>query len=428
MRPSILHGPVVLALLLAAPRLAAVELFAPGTARADLGGDVKTFFVGVLPYEHALMPDDPFALGALDLRLKLDAALGDRLSLTLHHQLALSSGQGVALGLGAAATGAQGEATAPQALDLSWAVVDGQGMQATLRVDRAFVRLELDMLDVIVGRQPVTFGSTFFFTPLDLVAAFSPTTIDREYKPGVDAARADLFLGTSGHLTLVAAYAGDWDLAQTILAARAGTTFDVWDVGLLAARSRGDLVLGVDVSGDVLGLALRAEGSVTRPRIGQPFVRASLGSDVRPGYGLTLMGELYVQSLGADDPADYLLVAADDRFARGELWAMGQYYAAISLGYELLPIVNLSAFCLANLADASALIGPSLSWSIADEAALGAGAYIGVGERPEDIDLDPAPGLGGATTAPAGAAALLRPRSEFGLSPAAVFVELKAYF
>jgi len=46
------------------------------------------------------------------------------------------------------------------------------------------------------------------------------------------------------------------DFAQTILAARAGTTFDVWDVGLLAARSHGDLILGVDVSGDVLGLAL----------------------------------------------------------------------------------------------------------------------------------------------------------------------------
>lgn len=408
-------------LALAAPAQA-VELFAPGTTRADLGGDVKTFFVGVVPYEHALMPEDPFALGALDLRLKLDAALGEQLSLTLHHQLALSSGQGMAVGLGAG-TGAQGEAAAPQALDLSWAVADGQGMQATLRVDRAFVRLKLDMLDVLVGRQPVTFGSTFFFTPLDLVAAFSPTTIDREYKPGIDAARADLFLGTSGRLTLVAAYAGDWNLDQVILAARASSTFDVWDVGLLAARSRGDLVLGVDVTGDVMGVAVRGEGSVTRPRHGDPFVRAALGSDVRPGYGLTLMGELYAQSLGADDPADYLQVAASERFARGELWAMGQYYAAISVSYELLPIVNLGAFCVANLADTSALIGPSLAWSISDEAELGLGAYIGVGERPEDIDLSAAAGPGAA-----GALPVLKPRSEFGLTPAAFFAELKAYF
>lgn len=290
------------------------------------------------------------------------------------------------------------------------------------------MRLRLDMLDVIVGRQPVTFGSTFFFTPMDLVAAFSPTTIDREYKPGIDAARVDMFFGTSGRLTLVAAYAGDWDVDQFILASRASTTFDVWDVGVLAARSHGDLVLGVDVSGDILGVALRGETTVTRPRQGDPFVRASLGSDIRPGYGLTLMGEVYAQSLGADDPADYLKVAASERFARGELWAMGQYYAALSLGYELLPIVNLGAFAVANLLDGSALIGPSLGWSISDEAALSLGAYIGLGKRPEDVTLPSmsAPGL--ASGAAQDPSQLLRPRSEFGLSPAALFAELKAYF
>ncbi len=114
-------------------------------------------------------------------------------------------------------------------------------------------------------------------------------------------------------------------------------------------------MLGVDTSGEVLGVGVRGEGTVTFSRGEDPFARIALGADKRFDFGLSLMGELYWQSNGAAKAADYLVVATDARHRRGELWAMGRYYAALSASYELLPIVTIGLFSVVNLADPSAL-------------------------------------------------------------------------
>jgi hypothetical protein len=405
------------------PRAAAVQLYEPGLTAVDLGGDVKSYYIGIWPYDYPLLPEDPWGLGMLDARVKLEAGVGDWLRLSLHHDLAIAAGPRLA-GFGLA-PGGGGEAM-PQLLDLSWSIVDATGYTVDLRVDRAALLFKLPFVDLTVGRQPISFGSTFFFAPLDLVAPFSPVVIDREYKPGIDALRGDVFLGTSGKLTLVAAYAGGWDLAHAILAGRAGATFWNWDVGLFVGEVREQAVLGLDTAGELFGVAVRGEATATFARGEDPFGRVALGADKRLDIGLTLMGELYVQTNGAAKPAAYLEVAADDRHRRGELWALGRYYAALSASYELLPIVNVGIFSVINLTDPSALLGPSFSWSVADNADLVAGGYYGLGARPRDPKLpmlDPLTGQP-VTTDPAD---LIEARSEFGLSPAGVYAELKVY-
>lgn len=413
-------------LLLAALNSHAAPLYEPGLTSLDLGGDVKSYYIGIWPYDHPLLPEDPWGQGLLDARVKLEAGVGDWLRLSLHHDLAIAAGPQLA-GFGLAMGGGSGEAM-PQLLDLTWSVVDATGYSINLRVDRAALLLKLPHVDLTVGRQPISFGSTFFFTPLDLVAPFSPTVIDREYKPGIDALRGDLYLGTSGKLTLVAAYAGGWDLAGSILAAHAGATFWNWDVGLFLGEVREEAVLGVNTSGDVLGVAVRGEATVTFSRSEDPFARIALGADKRLDFGLTLMGELYWQSNGAARPADYLSVATDARHQRGELWAMGRYYAALSASYELLPIVNIGVFSVVNLADPSALLGPSLGWSVADNADLAVGGYYGLGSRPKDPQMPALDPVTGQPLGPIDPAHLIEPRSEFGLTPAGVYAELKVYY
>ena len=125
----------------------------------------------------------------------------------------------------------------------------------------------------------------------------------------------------------------------------------------------------------------------------------------------TVSGEAYYQGFGASDPDGYLAVLTSPRFARGEVWQAGQVYGAVALSQEITPLVAGSVAVISNLLDPSALIAPGLTWSISDEAAMGIGGYFGAGERP-DFD-DP-----------------LQPeiRSEFGLYPAAGYLQLKAYF
>lgn len=63
--------------LVAAPRSGlAISLYDAHSIRADVGGDVKVFLLGVVPYKHALLPSDPSARALLDLRLKLNVTVG----------------------------------------------------------------------------------------------------------------------------------------------------------------------------------------------------------------------------------------------------------------------------------------------------------------------------------------------------------------
>ena len=423
-----------ISLLFSAPSLRAIDLYEPGLTGLDASGDAKTFFFASYPYDSDVMATDPSAQGAVDFRLKLRGSIGEYLRFDLHNDLSLSSINSSPLALGGSATA---DNDVPQIFDLNWSLGKGASYSGSLRVDRALIRLRLPAMDLTLGRQPISFGSTFFFNPMDLIASFSPTVVDREYKPGIDALRSDSYFGSSGQLSLVAAYGGAWNIDASILAARLSGSLDEIGLGLLAAQVHSDRVIGFDLSGGLYGVSLNGEFTVTQPRNGEPFTRAVVGANTTYA-GLSIMGELYVQTVGADNIDDYLRVASSERFARAELWAMAQHYAALSLSLPLIPIVTLSSFAMLNLDDGSALLSPSLQWSVADEVDLLAGGYFGLGERPEKRDpwMPPAGAVNspaGSDNSPAGSAQMdpsrfIEINSEFGLIPSTLFVEIKAYF
>ncbi|MFH1467561.1 MAG: hypothetical protein ABIO70_24460 [Pseudomonadota bacterium] len=442
-------GAWLLAALLAPSPAAARTLVDAERWRFDLSGDLKTFSYAAFTFDwyvvpdddlaawgmepEPLMPEDPLAMGALDLRLKAGLEIGSHLSLDAQARTGasyasqtLSAG---AISLGTAGTGRD------EAVEMSWQPVDAPDFGVEGRVDRLAARLSVPHLEVILGRQPVSFGSAWIFTPMDLVAPFSPTDIDTEYKPGVDAVRVDTYFGMAGQVSAVAAYAGDWSLDGTVLALHGGWTFGVTDVGLFAASNRAEPVCGVNAAGSIGTVGWHGEATVTLPEEEDPFVRAVLGADHAWDFGLSAMGEVYLQTFGAADSGGYLEVYASERFARGEVWAAGRWYAAGSLSYEIDPLVHASAFAVVNLADPSAMLGPSLSWSAAENAELAAGAFVGLGRRPRDITVG-MDDLFDEHGDPITDEDLLMENlldsadvgSEFGMVPTVGYVEVKLYF
>ncbi len=400
----------------------------------DLSGDVKTFGVVAFPYEWvALDPASEAALGLVGLdpvdlgfgarstflgiasgRLKLRATAGP-LRLDAHHVLVGRSPAEADFLPGAGAA-----PPAPQAVDLDWEheVLSG-------RTDRLALSWRPEGWSVALGRQPLTFGTGLVFTPMDVVNPFHPATIDTEYKPGVDALRVDRFLGVGGRLTLVAAWVGPpiadpvlW--ADGILAATGQTTVGLTDLHGFAGVVRTEPVIGVGVASAVGGIGVHGDATLT---LGEaPFVRSVAGAVWRPTPTTTLTGEAYLQTFGAARPEGYLEVATSDRFARGEVWQMGRYYASLSVAEELTPLIGGTLALVANLADPSALGVLGLTWSVADEAVVSAGAYLGLGARPDRVEV----GLDGAGPTLQDLAPTVR--SEFGLYPHAAYVQMSAYF
>lgn len=403
-------------------------------------GDVKAFFVASFPYEHPVLAPDasPTATAAIDGRLKLEAKLGPFQGV-VHHAIT-GTAPNAAQGGGAIGTGVGRRA--PEALPLTWVGADGEGLRLQGRTDRLYLKLSVPGLDVTLGRQAISFGHGSFFTPLDLVSPFFPTTIDQEYKPGVDALRVDGYFGMS-LATAVVAYTGDATLsdatalnaeqpydaaADTTAALYVQTTVGVSDLGAFYGYVHEDHVVGATLVTSVGPVGVQADATVTVPPEGQPFFRGTLGALYRPTATTTLTGEFYVQSLGAGDPTDYFALQTEDRWRRGELWLSGRYYLGLAVSQEITPILHGNLAVIANLADPSMFVAPTLSWSVAGNAEVGFGAYFGVGKRPGEVDAAALleASLGGATEAEV--ARLLGVRSEFGSYPHAGFVQVKAYF
>lgn len=412
-------------------------------ADVELGGNLKLFHVSTYPYDNDLFADSvadgtafqqEFPLkddtvkasasstGLLTSRLTFDV-YGDGWSFSAHPQLTVQPGTG-ASALSIAQTGTH----IPEAVDLSWEAVDDPDLLVQVRADRLVFEVEKGSVRAALGRQAITFGHGLFFTPLDLVNPFFPTVVDQEYKPGVDAARIDAWFG-SGQATVTSAYRGDWDLEGMVHAAYVQQTVGVWDIGLFGALAQDDTVGGLSLAGSAGPVSLHADASVTLPSDDKedPFVRAVVGAQGSVTPKTQLMGEVYVQTNGVTDTSDYLDQMSGPRYTRAELWLVGRTYAAVSVSQEIQPMLSGSLFAMANVEDGSALLGPGLSWNVSDNVTASLGAYVGMGKRPVEYQVedhnDP---LSAVNELAEVAEDPLR--SEMGTTPTTVFASMQAWF
>ena len=398
----------------------------------DLGGDLKAFFDLSFPYEHLLMPEGIQPSAALDFRLRFSGRYRSWMSWEFHHS---ATGRYSTESLQAFGSGLSARSSA-EGIALSWTAHEEDGFIVSGRVDRASVAFHAPGFDVRFGRQPVSFGSGYFFTPLDLLSPYAPQVVDREYKPGVDAVRLDAFIGATGRLTGVLALVDPEDPDGYTLIGSGGFTVGLFDLDFFCGKHYRDLVLGFSTQGSAGPVGLHGDLSVTVPFAGDDVtvaeeptqIRVVVGADARTDRGTTIMAELYAQSFGAESKADYFRVAADPRVQRGDFWTMGRLYAAISLQQELSPVVSLGAVTILNLRDPSALIGPNLAWSVAGNVDLVAGAFVAVGDRPEPVDLLALLGPDGMPLPAEEALMQLESGSEFGLLPHQAYMQLKLYF
>ena len=406
-------------------------LLASAEAEVTTNLDVKTFFVTVHPFEHVLMPPSDTAQGFVDMRGRLQWEVLDNLSVEVHHvvtsgtpqyqtQLQLDLAEmGVELEEGMASNLMTGVGLqAPEAVDLSWSM-DDTDLFLQGRTDRLFLQTSFGNHTLRVGRQAISFGHGMVFNPMDLVQPFSIATIDNEYKAGIDAVRLDSYFGMMGQVTGVIAYAGSWDRDGLTAVLNAQGTIGLTDISVFAGSVRSDVVLGTGLVSSVGAVGLHSDVTLTLPETDEdPFVRVTTGALWRPFSSSSVTMEYYYQSLGASDASGYLDFASSDRYARGELWVMGQHYATIGWGQELTALSMLNAAFIANLKDASMMVSPSLSVSVSDNVQMVAGGYVGVGERPNATS----------TTEILLNSKALELNSEFGLMPGSGFIQVRSYY
>jgi hypothetical protein len=381
----------------------AIDLPIPKVYSASLHGYYKNFLLGLDSSESVI--DD----GVSDLnraRLMLDVRITRDLEFVAHYEHVAQIHPIPGSDFFVAPT------VRPGLVDLSWNIKSNDDVLWLHEIDRLYVRSRHEWGDVTIGRQAIGWGVGILWTPLDLLVSFSPVQIDREYRTGVDAARAVFSLGPFTEIEAVYAFF-DTEFDQQSSALRWRTTLadSNFDVGLVAGKFFDDVVLGALTTGEISGVGVHASLNFTHHYGSDDpgpddFTRIVVGADYRFSEDVTVFGEYYFNGWGASDPNSYISRATSDRVARGEIYNVGKHYLGFLADWEAHPLVHLGARGQWNLLDPSAQLGPSLTISLSDEAQLDAGAYFSIGD-----------GIDG-----------LEPDSEFGPQPHFFFAAAKIYF
>ena len=287
-------------------------------------------------------------------------------------------------------------------LDLQWTLTEREHVVWRHRFDRFNVGFApADNLEVTAGRQAVSWGTALFLTPSDPFTPFNPVDPFREFRAGVDAARIRYYPGPLSEVDVVVRQTRSPAGEETTALARGLTTVRNWEISGWGGTLYGDPAAAFGSAGSLGSWAVRGEAVVRRLEEMLVF-RGTIGIDRQlqaGGRDLTLAVEYQRDGLGAAAPDELVDVLESDTFLRGEHQVLGRDEAVVQASYQVHPLWSVSGLWLWNLNDRSAILGPSLAYSAADNAAIAAGVFIGIGDdaTTDDLPLPSEYGLAGVT-------------------------------
>lgn len=361
------------------------------------------------------------------LRLMLAGELAENIELEFHYEVMPTAWlEDTVRGSGSATLSTLGASTY-RIDDLKSEVHSDIDALITQNLDRLNIRFSLDEGDLTMGRQTISFGSARFVSPTDIFQPFAPSTLNTEYRPGVDAIR---WLGTLGDLSeydigVVANEGGVPEGAITYARIRASLSGNDLEAVVI---HRDDIVIVGGGWERALGLfgfwsevawtfseVDYPEFSVALPPITYPadYSRFSVGLDRALSENIFAMVEYHHSSFGTDDPRQYQNLPFTEGFRSGGIYLVGRDYLIPSVSWTATPLLSLSASSFVNLTDTSAFITLSGQYSLTDDLYTDFGVFVGAGDGTELQTL----GIPQIITA-----------SEFGGFPTTAWLSLRYYF
>jgi hypothetical protein len=411
----------MLAVMLVSPAVGALYEDEAGTLA--MGASLRTTAVAAQNYDSALFAEPDGSANRADafsqsqFRLTFDGYPAPWFGYELHLAQDLTSATSPLASGGFAGTGLGQQRY--RIAEGTWTWVDEGDVTAALILDRANVRYHFPFLQLTIGRQAIGFGKARFWNPLDAFLPFDSRQFDREYKPGIDAARANVPLGDLSGVELVGvlgrdegaeAFLRSW--RGSALLGRLYTNVADWDLAVQGGKVFGGYQVGAGLTGVLGPVELRAEGAYFLPMPDDPLddhVVAVLGVGRYFDSSLNLQLEYLYNGAGAGHSDE--LFAALERVESGRALQMSEHVVGALVSYDLFALLTGSIAGLVSASDGSALVLPQLDYSVSDESTLTLGAMIAAGERPQDVD-----------------GALPELQSEFGTYPNYYFMQYRVYF
>lgn len=252
------------------------------------------------------------------------------------------------------------------------------------RVDRFSIAYRRPSWSIQTGRQAISWGNGLVFQPLDLFSPFAPTTIDREYKPGVDSVLFESLVGNSSELQLlwIGRQEDNASLSPNTKALKWHSQLSALSLDLIVADHIGDDFAAFSLSLPVAGSLLRLETS--RLCDESACTMSGLANlDYTIGLGpalLYLFGELYHNGFGLDRISDRIPETLSERMARGEIFTLMKNYGSLGVNITWHPLWSQSFIVLENLQDQSGLFQTAVNYEPGDASRVQFGVSVPYGD------------------------------------------------
>lgn len=251
--------------------------------------------------------------------------------------------------------------------DMTRILRDDGKFAALHRLDRLSISYTGDKLVLRAGRQAITWGNGFFFSPMDIVNAFDPAAIDTEYKAGDDMLYGQYLTDNGNDFQAAVVFrrhllTGAVESEQRTTAIKYHGVSGDWEYDLLIADSYDNATVGIGGNRSIGGAIIRGDLVVTKTESGTitEWLSNFTYSWVWGKKNVSGVIEYYFNGFGQQDgqysPTD--LARNPEllrRWVRGQTYSIGRHYVAAGLNIELTPLWMLSPSIFANIEDRSAL-------------------------------------------------------------------------
>jgi hypothetical protein len=237
-------------------------------------------------------------------------------------------------------------------------------------IDRLWLESMSGPWQITVGRQRIAWGTTLVWNIIDLFNPVNVLDFDYEERPGVDAARIQCYTSPVTNVDIVLK-PGETGGTTTAAVKMTGNRWG-YDFHLLAAANNNRWISGLAWAGDLWGAGFRGEALLTG--INQDIRNvAGLDSGLAAGISAavsldyTFPSSLYLHAEGLFNKLGHTQSSA---LWRMQSLALGmrspaRWSAYAELTGDLSPLVRASIFGIINPTDASFVVAPTVTWSVA---------------------------------------------------------------
>jgi len=263
-------------------------------------------------------------------------------------------------------------------------------------LDRASYAYQTARINLTLGRQAVGWGRGTLFSAVDIFAPFTPLEINREWRRGIDAARADIKITDTTSVDMVTAWGPAWD--QSALGIRLRGYLGPMDAELIFAKRATDYLYGITSSAAIGDFEVHGEFAVFETPGDVPYPglfgnrklvpKAVLGvsNNFDIGSGLKLLLEYHYSGFGANDPQKLPALLATPAYARriqrGDTQILGRQALAVQTSYTFNESWSGSFEILQGLTDYSGVLLPSVTWDVTERISLQGALFYGYGPAP----------------------------------------------